>query len=504
MAEMGAPSDAVTRPPTARGSESAARGTVLLSIGQGARVVSSAVIYVIAGRVLSNDDYGRFAVVFVAFSWTGVLLESIVLPGLRKIVSEDERRLRAALAFAARWYLSAALLLGAAFCAAAPVLAGLLGDRQLTWLFVLAGAQLPLLGVVKLAGSLLTGIQHYMAASAVRIAYMCLRALGACALLLLGLGVAGAMAGLGAGALLAAAASAVLLWRASAGLPSAPHPEMRRRVVYWTSVWLPADAAYATLMTLDVWLVKGMMEDPNAAGAYAVAYSLSRVPMFLMFGLGGAVFPRVSAELAQGNAPAARLIAFQAMRFLMIVFVPCCCFFAASAPEAIGFLYSSRYLSAGLSLAILGPAIYCAAQMELGCLLIAAADRPGIRLALTVAVLAVAAVCNVALIPALGMAGAALASLIAFGVGAVAGTALVGRVLRVGPPVRTALRCCLAGGLLYAVSRFWPAQGWVVAAKVPALGALYIAALFALRELRMEDLRMVWDGLRRRPEPQPT
>ena len=85
------------------GTGSATRGTVLLSIGQATRLFSGAALYIIAGRLLPADAFGRFAVVFITLSWAGVVLESVVLPGLQKAVSEDERRLRPALWFALKW-----------------------------------------------------------------------------------------------------------------------------------------------------------------------------------------------------------------------------------------------------------------------------------------------------------------------------------------------------------------------------------------------------------------
>jgi O-antigen/teichoic acid export membrane protein len=488
-----------SQPAGEKSAGAATRGTLLLSIGQAARVISGAVLYIVAGRLLPADEFGRFAVVFVGLSWAGVVLESVILPGLQKVVSEDERRLRPAIGFALRWYVPAALAFGVAGCAAAPTMAALLGDRRLTPLLLLAAAQLPLLGVVKLVADLLVGVQRYAASSAVRVIYNVLRTLAGCLLLALGAGAAGAVAGLGGGTLLAAAASAALLLMTAGRLPSVACPEMGRRAAYWTSVWLPAEAAYAVLMTLDVWLVKALMHDPAAAGDYAAAYSLSRMPMFLAFGLGGAVFPRASAEIARGDAEAARAVAAQAMRFLLIVFAPCCAFFTASAPQAVGFLYSARYASAGPSVAILGPALFGVAQMNLACMLLAAADRPARRLQLTLAVLAVAAACNFAFIPALGIEGAALACLVAYGVGAALGMFLVYRVLHATLPLRSVVRCGLAGALVYAAARSWPGGGWTVLVEVGALGMLYLAALFVLRELRMGDAMWFLSVLRRRP-----
>ena len=96
--------------------------------------------------------------------------------------------------------------------------------------------------------------------------------------------------------------------------------------------------------------------------------------------------------------------------------------------------------------------------------------------------------CNVVLIRQFGLEGAAFASLITFAAGAIAGTILIHRHLGALPPVWTALRCVAAGALVYAVGLFWPAPGWLVLVKLTGLSVLYVAALFALRELRWKNV----------------
>ena len=48
-----------------RRSETTARGTVLMSGAHALVFSSNAVAFVVAGRVLSTEDYGRFAVAFL-------------------------------------------------------------------------------------------------------------------------------------------------------------------------------------------------------------------------------------------------------------------------------------------------------------------------------------------------------------------------------------------------------------------------------------------------------
>jgi len=486
--------------PAARAPESATRGTILLSAGRAATAVSSTAIYIVAGRALLIEAYGRFVIVFVALMWMGVVTQSLVLPGLRKIVSEDAGRLPAALSFALRWHSAVALVLSLAVCVSAPALSRLFADPELTLLLLLVGLQVPLVSTVKLAFHLLVGVRHYSWAACVLVVNALGRALGTCLLLLLGFGAAAAVGGLFAGSVAAAGASGALLLKERRHLPLLPYPPMARRTMYWSSVSFPTMIALATLMTIDMWLVKGIVQDHEAAGIYAVAYAVSRFPMFIVFGLNGAVFPRVSAELTQGDAKAARRVASEAMRFLLVLFAPICAILAASSSEIISFTVTQRYAEAAQPLAVLGPAIYCAAQMHLACQLLAAANRPGTRLILMLGLLPLAVASNVALIPRLGILGAASASLVTFGVGAAAGTALAYRLLGAAPRLRTILHCALGGAIVYAVSSVWAVSGRLLLGKLGVLGLLYLALLFGLGELRRGNLAAIWRNARLQPE----
>lgn len=181
----------------------------------------------------------------------------------------------------------------------------------------------------------------------------------------------------------------------------------------------------------------------------------------------------------------------------MVVFFGVACITAACAAEIVTFVYSVRYVEASQCLVILAPAMYFASHVQVSMRLIEAADRPGQCLAVVAALLIVSAVFYVLLIPRLAMMGAALASLITFGVGAVAATVLVYRHFRVWPSPLTAARCGVAGAVVYVLCCAWPVPGGLVAAKLAGASLLYLLMLVAARELRQKDLRAL--RLRARP-----
>jgi O-antigen/teichoic acid export membrane protein len=478
-----------------RPAESATRGTVLLSTAHAIALVATGGVHILAGRLLSEEGYGRFAVVLVVLLWTNLIAGSSILLGVRKVLSEDGRRYHAALAFVGRWYAPLALGLGLLFYAVPWLPARLFGDPALVPLFRVAGLVVPLVAVVNTGVSLLSSVRRFGEAGAVRASYAVCSAAGACVLLAVHREAVWGLGGWVAGAGLAALIAGGLLAREGRGGPREAYPAMGRRVVRWAVLALPVTVGVGGAMTVDLWLVKGLVPDAAAAGVYAAAVSLSRFPMFLVHGLAGAVFPRVSGAWAAGTTGLARSVASEAMRLVLVAFAPVCFITLGAATEIAVFVYGPRYAGAGPSLVVLIVAMFCAAQSMLTLRLLAAADRLGERLAVAVAMVLLASGCGALLVPAWGPAGAAWASLIAFGVGAAAGTALVFRHLGAAPPRWTAVRCVAAGALVCVLSRAWPTSGWWVPVKLAALSAAYLLVLCLIRELRREDAANVWRGL---------
>ena len=63
-----------------------------MSAAHAALLFANAAVFVVAGRMLPAGDYGRFMVAFLMLSWINCVVGSTILPGLKKIVSEDAGR----------------------------------------------------------------------------------------------------------------------------------------------------------------------------------------------------------------------------------------------------------------------------------------------------------------------------------------------------------------------------------------------------------------------------
>lgn len=212
----------------------------------------------------------------------------------------------------------------------------------------------------------------------------------------------------------------------------------------------------------------------------------------MVHGLTGAVFPRVSNALAADRPDVARSVANEAVRFVVIIFTMVCAVTACSSQGIMTLLFGARYGEGHPFLTLLVFALCLSGVLKLMFHLLAAADRPGPRLAFVLGMLPLAVGLNLFLIPRFGARGAALASLATMTVGAFIGSIMAYRFIGVLPSIWTIGRCLIAAGAVFAVGTAWPAEGILVIAKLVALSASYLGLIMLLGEVKPRDIRSIW------------
>jgi len=250
-----------------------------------------------------------------------------------------------------------------------------------------------------------------------------------------------------------------------------------------------------TIETMDLWLVAALLSDRSAASLYGIAYALARFPLVIAHGLGDAVFPRVSSALSANDPQGARQAAARALRVLLAVFTLACCVTAGAAGEFIILLFGAKYAAAAPVLVVLAPGILLSSCAHLSLRLVSATNKPAWSTAIVAGMLLLDGGLCVVLIPAWGILGAALASLITFGAGAVASVWTACRRLGTVVAPATLVRCAIAGAGVFAVARLWQTPGPLVLLKAAVLAALFVAAMVAMGEVTGVEARQIRLGL---------
>jgi O-antigen/teichoic acid export membrane protein len=472
------------------GASPAVHGVVLLSITTLAAVLGGYAFHVVAARWLIISDYGLLVLVLSIITWAENI-QGAVLSGAVKAVSEDHRRLSAALKMSVRWFLPSGLIAWLILLAISPLIASGLQEYALLGLLVLAAIEIPLTALMRMTARFTNAMRLYALNSAINLVYIIGRTAFGCSLIMLGFGAFGAVAGQVAATALAASIGLFLILRASWELPEVLYPQMLSRSISWAGYGLGYSFAISTLLAIDLWCVNGMLSDPDLAGIYGAAFAIARTPKFLVQAVAGAVFPRVSQAHSQGNTFLASKVTEESFRLLFIIFIPICILVGESSTEIITLLFTERYSEADVALTILMTALCVFAFYQLLLSLIEATNRPGVRTFFAISLVPVGLVLNFLLIPHHGINGAAAATLATMVIGVLVVTPLVLKYTKSSIPAWTIFRCAIAGMIVYISAYAWGAEGWMLIPKLGLLGLGYVVILFLIGELGSKEIRSV-------------
>jgi O-antigen/teichoic acid export membrane protein len=205
-------------------------------------------------------------------------------------------------------------------------------------------------------------------------------------------------------------------------------PPMRLRVKHWPRLLVAAlpigmATAFATILfRVDMVMLRGY-ESAHAVGAYAGAYRLFEMTLFLSAGVGASALPAFSRMGA--DLPALRALLRKTLLLVLVPSVPLAIIAAAFPEELLHLAYGGGYDSAADALRLLAPAVVLYPISFLcGYMLVAQGHvRPLVTVYGIVAAENVAL--NLVLIPAFSLRGAALGTTIsealaALGLGLVA------------------------------------------------------------------------------------
>jgi O-antigen/teichoic acid export membrane protein len=359
---------------------------------------------VVLARVLGADGKGRFTLVLLLSQLGAITIGLGLDRAVGYSVAQTADVARRALGNGAAWV----VVVGGAGMLAALVLAVTaaipnLGSADL----VFAALALPLelafsFGVVALLGRRLVG-----AYNATRLLRRGLLFVGLVSVAVAGLDLVAALVV----NLLALVASVAVMLRAVARQGVAPgRPDaglLRQQMRYGLRSW-PGSLADRFQFRLDAFIVNAVV-GVSATGVYSVASSAAEALWYVPSALGAVLFGRAAAA-GRDAAPLASTVTRMTLALGVVVAVPA----ALVAPLAIEALYGPAFAEAPRALALLLPGVVAYGVVTVLSQYLLAIDAPGRSTAVRLIGLAVNVGANLALVPRMGIQGAAIASSISY------------------------------------------------------------------------------------------
>jgi O-antigen/teichoic acid export membrane protein len=270
---------------------------------------------------------------------------------------------------------------------------------------------------------------------------------------------------------------------------------------YATPLFLSA-VSLRLLDRLDLFMLGILGVGVEAVGVYGAAQNLALAPRVFSLAVSSLILATLSHLHRAGDRRAAGVLARDAERGV-IMLLPLAGLAAGAAPEIVGVLLGPGYASAAGPLGMLLFGSVAAVALALVVALLTAAERPGWTVPLAWALLPLAAVGHVLVIPRYGPLGAAAVTTACGVLGAVGGLFLIYRAWAVRPPAATIGRSVLLTAGAYALAAGWGTPGLWVFLKLPLVALAAAAGFLALGEYQLRDVPSVWRALVQRPAAGP-
>jgi O-antigen/teichoic acid export membrane protein len=272
-----------------------------------------------------------------------------------------------------------------------------------------------------------------------------------------------------------------------------------RRIIGYAGPLLLVDAAFRVFVSIDVLLIAAIVGGSARIAAFGLPMRLTVFFEYPAAAVAAAVAPR----LTRGHSDDDVKLLAQSMRYLVIVqmlfTVPLLIW-----PEAImHLLFGEKYAEAPEVLRALAPFVLLSGIAQLTTLTVNYLGEAWRRVPIAILMLTVNVVIDVLLLPRIGIVAGAIGTSAAYALWVPAHVWILRKRggLRVGPFLVTVLRSALAGGAMLGILALLgtgrvPIPLMLVGAVVGP--TVYVAALFALRELGREDIAVARRLLTRR------
>lgn len=442
---------------------------------------------VILGRGLGKELYGVYGVIMSVLLPAELIGRLGIPQATSKLLAEVRGAGRAIESTAITLTSAVFLALGGAFFAAAPWLAAVFEIEDGTRLFRLAAADIPFYGMFFCLQNILNGERRFAAESLGMSLYGVGKALGVVALLGLGVTLEGALVVNALASVLACGYSAARI------SPGAFRPTL---AAAGPILRLALPTAFFTLGAqllgnLDLWFLKwvGAPSD-EVVGLYVAANRVAMLPNLALFAITAILVPTVSRAASAGDDAMVRKLVRGAARLLMLAVLPACVYLALRSAPIMVLVYGAEYAGGALyqSLLVLRFGFFGVLLLS-ACGVLIALGEPRRAALQVLALVVLAALLCLVLIPSFGAIGAAVASLaaVAIGVG-VCGWSLTRRIGPVFPAAALGMALAATAAWSALLSR-WSLEGPGVLLEAPLVAALHLLLLLLLRAVTVEELQ---------------
>lgn len=249
--------------------------------------------------------------------------------------------------------------------------------------------------------------------------------------------------------------------------------------------------AYEFLITIDLYLVKGILHDDRLTGLYNAAITVGRIPYFLFYALTIILLPAISKFTSSKNHDETKKLVSQSLRLMIVFLLPLAILMSVYSAPILRIFYGQKFLEAAEPMSILMGGVTFLTIFYVMAFVLNGAGKVKISMIISFVSLALNITLSYFLIKKYALLGAAMATSIT----SFAAMALIlaysykffGYLFR----LSSFFKITLASTVMFFFSKFLAGEDYLFIIWSAALFLIYLLILFILKEFGPPELEIV-------------
>jgi len=478
------------------------KATVWITISEIIFNISGFIIHAVVGQILGPADYGRYGLVVTLTTMVIILIGNGIPTAMAKYLSEIfETKIGLVKIIKKQAIILQSLIIGLItiiFFLTAPLIARILGDPTLTPLFRISTLIIPAFAAASFYFSYFTGLHQFNIQSALKVSRSILKII-----FIISLAYFWRVEGSIAGYVVAPAVVFLIAFgidklfidrkiqtdtsRSFANTQNDMSFDWRKLVNYaWQIVVF--FLAYELLISIDLYLVKGILRSDYETGIYNASITIGRIPYYLFYALTVILLPVISKTTSQNMREETFRVISHSLRLMVILLTPSVILMSIYAKEIMTLFFSEKYISSAYPMSILVWGVGFLTIYYILCFIMSGAEKVKKPMIISIIALIINTILNYILIKKYGIVGSAIATSIASACAAIIMLYYIWKDFEVFIHYKTLLKIILAGTIIYFISPIFPTGKIIFILSLSILFIFYLLLLYALGEITKQDL----------------
>lgn len=264
-----------------------------------------------------------------------------------------------------------------------------------------------------------------------------------------------------------------------------------KKLIYFSLPLIGLAVFSNLLQSIDLFFVKALVENDNAAGYYTASQNISKIPFFIFAAVSTVLLPSISKSVSDNNLQKTKSLINKASRVVFMLCIPLIIIMSSTSDSLIQLIYSAKFLPASESLAILLIGIGFLTIFTVQSNILSGANSPLIPFVISIIGIIVIVSFCLLLIPIYKLNGAAIATLIGCFFTVLLSSLFIYIKFKTLIPLKSFIKTIIASTIIFLFAQIPIINVLLLPLYYIVLFLIYFLLLFLLKEFKKEDINFI-------------